>query len=180
MIYTEGNCIFQHDTNLKVQIVCNSGNAICDKDKKKSFTFSTEINVNLNYAFKFPTGRQIEGSMSSTTTDQVTIDVDNELLDANKQQGSTTHMDLIAVDGRRHNRHGSNGSHHHSHQSGNHSGAESDADDRNGHKSRRSRRRSRSRSKSPSHRSKRATETGVGFAFSVGNETDAKSLRHKM
>lgn len=34
MIYTEGNCIFQHDTNLKVQIVCNSGNAICDKDKK--------------------------------------------------------------------------------------------------------------------------------------------------
>lgn len=117
--------------------------------------------MNLNYAFKFPTGRQIEGSMSSTTTDQVTIDVDNELLDANKQQGSTTHMDLIAVDGRRHNRHGSNGSHHHSRQSGNHSGAESDADDRNGHKSRRSRRRSRSRSKSPSHRSKRATETGV-------------------
>lgn len=95
--------------------------------------------------------------MTSTTADQVRIDVEhsNEQFDANKQMESLN----IAVDGRRsgHRRHGSNGS---PHQNNNHSG-ESDADDK--HRSRRSRRRSRSRSRSrsPSHRTKRATETGV-------------------
>lgn len=102
--------------------------------------------------------------MSSTTTDQVTIDVDNnELIDANKSDESN-HLGLIAVDGRRHNRHGSNGSHHHNYHG--HSGGESDADDRHGSTKRQNRRRSRSRSrsKSPSHRSKRNTETAVSFA----------------
>lgn len=86
--------------------------------------------------------------MTSTTTDQVRIDVEhlNDHFDGNKQKDALS----VAVDGRRsgHNRHTSNGS---------------DVDDK--HRSRRSRRRSRSRSQSPSHRAKRATETGVIFFF---------------
>lgn len=94
---------------------------------------------------------------TATAPDQVTIDVENGISDANNR------LDLIAVDGRRHGhqRHGSGGSHHHS-------GHESDADDTrrsSGHHRQRHRRRSRSRSRSPSpsHRTKRATDTGVGF-----------------
>lgn len=96
----------------------------------------------------------------NVTADQVTIDVDNALLDANKQNESLN-LGMIAVDGRRHGhqRHGSGGSHHHSHSGDN------DADtDRHGH--RRNRRRSRSRSRSPSpSRTKRTTDTGVNLPF---------------
>lgn len=90
--------------------------------------------------------------MSSITTEQVTIDMDQ----LNGKPKESLSVGAIAVDGRRsgHHRHGSNGSHHHSHHSG-----ESDTEDK--HRSRRSRRRSRSRSRSPSHRSKRATDVGV-------------------
>lgn len=95
--------------------------------------------------------------MPSITTDQVSIDVEqlNGAYNANKPNESLI-VGTIAVDGRRsgHRRHGSNGSHHQSHQSG-----ESDTEDK--HRSRRSRRRSRSRSRSPSHRAKRATDSGV-------------------
>lgn len=93
--------------------------------------------------------------MSSITSDQVTIDVENGTVNVNKLNDSVR-MDLIAVDGRRnhHNRHGSSGSRHHSHHSG-----DSDADDRNGPSSQgRHRRKSRSRSRSPSHRSKKVTD----------------------
>lgn len=97
-----------------------------------------------------------------TAPDQVTIDVENGILNTNNRNDQLN-MDLIAVDGRRHGhqRHGSGGSGHH------HSGHESDADDTrrsSGHRQRHRRRsRSRSRSPSPSHRTKRATDTGVSF-----------------
>lgn len=96
--------------------------------------------------------------MSSTGTEQVTIDMEtfkrNDQLEPVKQMDSLKAGE-IATDGRRgHNRHGSNGSHHHSHS------GESDVEDRH-HSSRRSRRRSRSRSRSPSHRAKRTTDTNV-------------------
>lgn len=93
--------------------------------------------------------------------DQVTIDVENGILNANNRKDQLN-LGLIAVDGRRHGhqRHGSGGSH-------NHSGHDSDADNTRqqrsgGHRQQRHRRRSRSRSRSPSpHRSKRATDIGV-------------------
>lgn len=116
--------------------------------------------------------------MSSTTTDQVTIDVENGTVNVIEPNDSMQ-MDLIAVDGRRrHNRHGSDGSHHHSHHSG-----ESDADDRHGPPSqRRNRRRSRSRSRSPSLRSKRVTDTAVSsFRTQTHKRTNHKYRRiHKM
>lgn len=109
-----------------------------------------------------PTSAAAAVAAATTTTDQVTIDVENGILNANNRNDQLN-LDLIAVDGRRHGhqRHGSGGSHHHN----NH---ESDADDprrSTGHRPRHRRRsRSRSRSHSPSpHRSKRATDTGVGF-----------------
>lgn len=97
---------------------------------------------------------------AAATADQVTIDVENGVLNANNRNDQMN-MGLIAVDGRRHGnqRHGSGGHHH--------SGHESDADDTRrspggGHRQQRHRRRSRSRTPSPSQRrAKRATDTGV-------------------
>lgn len=102
-------------------------------------------------------------SAAATAPDQVTIDVENGILNTNNRDDQLN-MDLIAVDGRRHGhqRHGSGGSHGSHHH---HSGHESDADDTrrpSGHRQRH-RRRSRSRSPSPAHRSKRATDTGVSI-----------------
>lgn len=99
---------------------------------------------------------------AATKIDQVTIDVENGILDANKRNNQLN-IGMIAVDGRRHGhqRHGSGGSHHHS-------GHESDADapnDRRSGQRQRHRRRSRSRSPSPSHRSKRATDNGVSYKY---------------
>lgn len=102
--------------------------------------------------------------MSATTTDQVSIDVEQmgDFLNTTKQKESLSGGE-IAVDGRRsggHRRHDSNGSHRHSYHSG-----ESDVDEKHDHHhhshGKRHRRRSRSRSHSPSHRSRRAAETGV-------------------
>lgn len=111
---------------------------------------------------------------AATTTDQVTIDVENGILNANNRND---YIGLIAVDGRRHGhqRHGSGGSHHHS-------GHESDADDTrrsSGHRQRHRRRsRSRSPSPSPAHRSKRATDTGVGCIYNIQYTTILRSTTY--
>lgn len=114
-------------------------------------------------------GATISSVGTATTADQVTIDVENGIVNNHaNNRNDQLNVGLIAVDGRRHGhqRHGSGGSGHH------HSGHESDthATDETrrsggGHRQQR-RRRSRSRSPSP-HRSKRATDTGVRVNHSI-------------